>query len=291
MTLIEANGREQRTPAGSPNLMVYHSALRAYLTVLGLVAAVEWLPVLAGMALHHHSLPYWSPLFDPAGRFQDWTNFVPRTRHFGQPGMLANPAFGLPYPYPVPSMAVFLVLEFFFRDTVHAYLACAAGIFLVGALAFSWVLARRRAGSLAQASLWATVVLGLPALFLIDRGNIEVFLWLLLLAGLAAFLSKRPYAAAALFGLAASMKIYPALLLLLFVPQRHWKALVLGLGVAVGATLCMLQVIGPTIPAALHDLAWGARVLRDSQVLPLAEFALRFDHSLLGLAKQVLLSR
>ena len=271
-------------PGAAPGAM--RTPMLWYLAVLVLISALEWIPVLAGMALQHHSLPYRSPLFDPAGRYDDWNNFVQRTLHFGEPGMLSRRDLGLPYPYPLPSIWIFILFEHLVRNTLALYLLCGTGIFLLAAAAFSLHLRRIHAGALPQIVVWATLLLGSPALFLLDRANIEVFLWLLLLGGVVSFVYQRPYLAATFFALAAAMKIYPALLLLLFVPRRQGKALLFGIGVAAAATLVSLQVVGPNIPAALGDMAWGAVVLRKYQIVALAENSLRFDHSLFGFAKQ-----
>ena len=287
---MDHNGQSEDSSANAGNSLPRRdrNALWVYLMVLVSIFVVEWGPILFGMLRHHGAQPVLSPLVDPAGRFGDWTYFTLRTHHFGEPGMLSRTDLGPPYTYPLPSIFIFVVFNRLFHDTLPAYVVCAFSIFLVATAIFSVGLRRRHAGTLVQAVVWSTLLLGSPALFLIDRGNVEVFLWLLMLAGSVLFVRRRPYAAAAFFALAASMKLYPAVLLLLLLRRRQYKAFCFGVALAVGITLLALEVVGPTIPGALHDLSAGARVLRDENVVALAEGALRFDHSLFGFAKQAL---
>ena len=201
-----------------------------YLALLGGISLLEWGPVLLGMVLHHHGLPMYSPIFDPAGRFADWTIFLERARHFGQPGVISRTDLGYPFTYPLPSFFVYVLFVRLFAHSVKAYLIAGGVIFVGATAAYSVGLARRGAGRLMQAVVWATLLLGLPALFLLDRGNIEVFLWLFMLLGTVSFVYKRPYLAASCFGIAAAMKVYPALLLLLLLRRRQYRAFCGGRG-------------------------------------------------------------
>jgi hypothetical protein len=64
-----------------------------------------------------------------------------------------------------------------------------------------------------------------PFIFLVDRGNIDGFVLLIVALGL--FLGqKRSAAAGLLFGLAISMKIYPVLLVIPMIAFRRWRMLV-----------------------------------------------------------------
>lgn len=88
-----------------------------------------------------------------------------------------------------------------------------------------------------RVSMVLLVALSYPAWFLLQRANIEIFLWILLF--LSAVLYARDYLYLASFGigLAASIKLYPILLLgLFFKDRKQWGALFLGLVTAISAT-------------------------------------------------------
>ena len=54
----------------------------------------------------------------------------------------------------------------------------------------------------------------------------EGFLWVVVALGLTAFVARHHKTAAVLFGLAASMKMFPGILLLLLLARKRYKELV-----------------------------------------------------------------
>jgi hypothetical protein len=79
-----------------------------------------------------------------------------------------------------------------------------------------------------------------PLLFTIDRGNIEGIIFIFLSCAAWLYLSGRGKWAAACIGLAASIKGFPILFLVLFVKERRWKELLIGVAVPVCLTLVAL---------------------------------------------------
>lgn len=257
-----------------------------YVAILWISSVGEWAFALFCEYVLHLGYPYNTPLLFYGDRFTDWTNFLARTAHFGQPGMLTRLDFGLPFPYPVPSMLPFVLIQKLSSYPLATFLTITVLLFVAGAALLSWYLQRRfHPPTVVHIAVWSTVLIGYPGVFLFDRGNIEVFLWALVAGGLAAFTCRRPYLAATCFAIAGSMKIYPAIFLLLFVPRRQYRAMVYG-GVLIAAvTLGMLAIIGPSIPQAFRDLGPSATTLRDYQIMVMARNVLRFDHSLFSLWK------
>lgn len=262
-------------------------ALRIYVIFLIAIFATEWSYAGYHNFILHTPYPTTTPLFDPDGRLSDWTNFLPRISHYGEPGMQLRTDLGLPYPYPLPSLYIFLFFLRVFHNPITAYVHVTVLIFTVATLLFWTYLYRRTSATrLVLFSVWITFLLGSPAQFLLDRGNIEVFIWLFVLAGLVSFVREWKYLAAFFFALAACMKIYPAIFFLLFLARRQYKAAVLGIALTVGFSVAALAAVGPTIPQAFHNLAPAALALRNAQVIALWRPILRWDHSLLALWKQ-----
>jgi hypothetical protein len=93
---------------------------------------------------------------------------------------------------------------------------------------FAWINLRllRRAG-LCGPALWTNVLafslLSYPLLFCLDRGNIEIYVALAMAASLFALQDDRSMLAAALLGVAAAAKGYPAVLLPIFLARGRWR--------------------------------------------------------------------
>jgi hypothetical protein len=79
-----------------------------------------------------------------------------------------------------------------------------------------------------------------PILFTLDRGNIEGIIFVFLSCAAWLYLSGRSKWAAACIGLAASIKGFPILFLVLFVKEHRWKELMIGVTVPVCLTLVAL---------------------------------------------------
>jgi glycosyl transferase family 87 len=91
--------------------------------------------------------------------------------------------------------------------------------------------------------LWERVIvtivamLSLPTTFAIDRGNVDLILFIMLVIGIAALERNYGVLSASVLGLMAATKVIPVLFLFVFLRGRRLRLLVLGLGVAVLATL------------------------------------------------------
>lgn len=94
------------------------------------------------------------------------------------------------------------------------------------------------------------VLVSFPIMGLLQRGNIELFVWIAAALGTWAFLREREDWAAVLWGLAAAMKLFPIVLLALLLPRRKWRAFALGVATFAGVTLAVMAWLGPTLAAA-----------------------------------------
>ena len=92
----------------------------------------------------------------------------------------------------------------------------------------------------------ALVLLSYPAVFLYERANIEIFLWIVLVAGALLYRSGSFQRAAICFGIAAAIKLYPFFLLGLFVHRRReWSALVTSAFTALVVTVLSIRYTAP----------------------------------------------
>jgi len=186
--------------------------------------------------------------------------------------------------YPAPLVHVFRFLLNVPGHTKRRYLVMALGstVFLCTIL----IRALRKNGmstGYAILFVFSTAALSYPLLFLFQRWNIEILVWLLTSLGIWQFFSDRPKTSATFIGLAASLKLYPFILLGLFLPRRRYIAFLLSIIVFATATLTSLYAIGPTIGAAY---AWNATQIQQFSKHFAGRFwGLGYDHSFFALVK------
>ena len=66
-----------------------------------------------------------------------------------------------------------------------------------------------------------------PYMFTMDRGNIEGFILILLLLYITFFTRKRYIIASLVLSLAIALKVFPAALLILFIPEKKYKEIII----------------------------------------------------------------
>jgi glycosyl transferase family 87 len=191
----------------------------------------------------------------------------------------------IPYPYPVPTVYAFLIFVRLFPNPLAAYL-----IFVIVAFVIATGYLSLRVKGLARKLLpvmavWATLLCAYPLLLLLDRANIEAFIWVLVLLGLAAFARNQPMIAAILWAIAASMKVFPALLFVLFLARRRYGIFAAAIGLTALFMILALAGVGPSIHQAAADSRQNAPFLLHGYIL--ARNAPQFDHALFAAIKQV----
>jgi len=236
----------------------------------------------------HRSYPYDWPLFNPVERFSDFTIYQHRFASFHTAAFFAPPDF--PFTYPAP-MA--LLYEVFFKfakpHCLAAFLAFIALSFFIPAMLFGRALARRGLSrTAATAMALSTLLLSWPAWLLLDRANVEIFVWVAITLGMWAYCRRREGTAAALFGVAASLKLFPIVYLALFLNRRGLPKLLIGLLTFTVVTLTSLWIVGPTFSAACHGIYSGLEFIRVHYAAMFLPNDTGLDHSLLGLAKTLI---
>ena len=226
-----------------------------------------------------HLRPPYGGTFRWDDPFEDLLIFQPRflafhTPHFWDPGIY-------PFTYPAPLGVVYWLL-YRLPHMVGLYLTFS----IVILLAWAWLFARRFASPpRAFALLVLFLAASWPVRFLLQTGNLETVVALLLGVGILAALRGRWYLAATLIGLAGSMKLYPLALLGLLLSQRRYRQFLWGLITAAAATLASLAFLGPGILEAQRHVTAGLAFLQQRYVLAPLPDGLQFSHSLFNLVK------
>jgi hypothetical protein len=230
-------------------------------------------------------LPYsFSYPFVPGAFFSDFSQFWVRFPHFGTPKFFGQPGY---FMYP-PAMA--LAIEAFYA-TPHPLKAfflflVAGGIFF--SLCFYRILRRQGLARVPAALLTSGILItSYPYLFLLQRWNTEIFIWLAITIGLWSFYRGRYVWAAVCIGAATALKLYPFIFFGLFLPRRRYRETILGAFVAVGITLIALRALNPDITYAFR---WDNAQLRAfGKYFAAFPSNLGYDHSLFSLVKFVTL--
>lgn len=225
-------------------------------------------------------------LFDPKARFSDLTDYAGKVALLHTQGSVAF-GRGLPvFNYPAAAALLYDFFLHLFAHPVRAYLAVA----LCGLLAAAMVpiAAAQRQTRLMMVAVAGTLYFSYPVLFCLDRGNLEIVVWIPLAAGLILILSGRPVAGAVAVGIAAACKPFPAAFLLLLLVRRQYRAFAAGVAAFVIVYGVSLTVLGPTPLTAYRNLQPGFAVYYAHYVLGyLGAGEQRFLHSLLDMLKVI----
>jgi len=279
----------RKTSGGSTGRVRLPVELRAFwaasLAVFALTFVVGWLKWRAGLSRYN-----WDPLSDPL--FGDLTEYP------GTYQLLHSAAFffnveGKPWPYPMyspvaypPFAAAVMAPMYAFRVPELLYLVVSGAwiVALVGWVARGLV----RAGigvATAVAMPLSLALISFPILRMVHQGNVEVVLWMFTALGVLAFVRGHDDVTAVLWGLAAAMKLFPIVLLVLLLPRGKWRAFAVGVATLFCATLWALWWLGPSV-----RVAWAGSMQNvfGYEGARTAEWTLRelvANHSLMEVAK------
>jgi hypothetical protein len=255
-----------------------------YALLLASLTSVAW-----GIYLAQGRPELERPLFESADRFRDMLNYTNKIDHLGDGAAALGRGFPV-YNYLAPAAYLYaFFLRGFRGDPICAFLVT-LGLGLLGGSAVLWW-----AGSDDSKTNWglaaailSTAILGSPMMFAADRGNLEGVVQLILGAGLILFAKQRYYGSAVFIGLAASLKPFPAIFLLLLLTNRRYREFATGIAVAVASVLLALTALGPTPIAAYRGLRPGMETyyyVYVANILPPEQT--RFGHSITDALKSV----
>jgi hypothetical protein len=221
------------------------------------------------------------PVLFPAGpNFADILVYQGRFTLYHSARFFSSRAYSA-FAYPAGAAVVYRAL-YSTGDAIQTYLALAAAT-SISALAAAFLFLRRRAA----AKLFpALLLLSFPLIFLVQRANIELVLWMLIVAGILAYQHGFNFAAAVCFGLAASIKLYPLILLGIFLKptskraQRDLIALLCGLLAFLLATAAAISYTGPRFTLAAYGFFSGVDRFQGHYVDTVSKVEILFDHCL-----------
>jgi hypothetical protein len=225
----------------------------------------------------HLGFPFDTPFVAPASLFDDLILYTPNSH------LIHTAAYFQVHDlliYPAPGHIVYWVLSLAGPHVVLAYLVSAAVIAVTALLLFARSLHRSHIGWQSCSAFAAILLLtSFPLAFTLYTGNIELYLWLLVLCGIWAYCSGREGWAVVCFALAGSAKPYPLLFFLLFLRRGHWHRVVQGTGVVVAASVGSLWLIYPNIVVAYHEIALRTSSFVTANILGYKAGLVGYDHA------------
>jgi len=241
--------------------------------IAGFVLAA--LVCLAMRVLLHRGYPYSTFLFDQHDRYNDFFN-LQRIRFdpYGKSSIIGN-YFPLFY-------VLLIALSVAGKKMAFAlYMAGFLGFFL----ALAWRRLRTPAGALATVlNVFIFTFLTYPVLIALDRGNAEMWEFVLMCGFVYFFRRSEGTKAGLLLGVAGSHKPFPLLFLMLAIAERRWRDVLVCLGAVAALSLAALRCLGPDMAGNLRGLVGNLR-LYNSAYATHGDMGLYFGHSLFGLLK------
>jgi hypothetical protein len=260
--------------------------LKVFLTVTGVLAAVSWLFVLLAGLFHLKIVYAWAyPIVDLGGDFRDYRNVFDHlhTVEF----FITKGTSGLPYLYPAP-LAIFYHLLFALWRA-HSLLVLWAFICLsVCAATIVFYLAVRQRGiSSRQAAVFCilTVILSYPLQLEFQRGNVEIFIWVVLIGAMWAYQTDWLWLAGTLLGIAIACKMYPIILLGFCFRRTKFKVIPVALASCAMVAILSDVWLGPTFKIAAIETRRGTQMFLD--LYAKGYIAVDADHSFFAFFKAI----
>jgi hypothetical protein len=216
------------------------------------------------------------PILFPSGpSFEDVLVYKGRFTLYHSAKFFTSRAFSA-FAYPAGAAPIYVAL-YKTPDPVLTYQLFAA-LTTVAALAAAWLFLRRRNAT----SLFAPLLLlSFPLVFLIQRANIEIVLWIVIALGILAYHRGLAILAAVLFGIAAAVKLYPIFLLGLFLKRRRdIPAFATGIIVFVLTMTAAIAHAGPTFSIAAAGFFHSVNQFQAHYVDTVSRIEVAYDHCL-----------
>lgn len=259
-----------------------------YISALVLLSLIAWQISFIGGQFLGLSFPYNTFLYYQGAQFTDFTiqdkSFY-LMRDNGWIFQRVDQPYEFAY-FPTSAYAFFIFYLLYPTAPVHAYLFSVVVMICIAAFTLGYAL---RSSPMAK-MFWAVVLLTLltsyPFMIMFDRANIEGMIWFFLFLGIVSFVNNRFIASGLFFAIAASMKVYPGIFLLLLLSKRKYKEFILAIFfLAVISIIATYELTGnscTTYNMVLKGLEWFEATAILYRLTP------GFEHSLFGLIKQIM---
>lgn len=228
----------------------------ALIVILGFAASFLYHAYYQGFVLHK-GYPYNTFLFRPEARFSDFFQIIRQSREISY----------------LPFVNILIYLFELLGVQTSFFIFAASSIILL------FLINRREL-------LYSLITfLSYPVLFALDRGNIEILVFFLLYFFLDFFRRRKNFLSALFLAGAISIKLFPAVFLILFLAERKFREIFYTLGLVLVFNLAALLTFKEGIISRLQVQMENIR--NYGNVYQLGDLGLPFGHSLWGLIKEI----
>ena len=193
--------------------------------------------------------PYNTFLFLPAFHFSDFYDVI-RDGHSLNPYLEYQSA---QYPFLIILGYLFSIFR---NGSWIVYLGVVSSFYLL----FNILNLRGKPWYTNATHIFIITFLSYPFLFTVDRGNFEFLLCILLLAFIFYYIRKQYLISVIFLSFAISMKIYPAILLVLYIPERKYREIAVGLMGTAAITIISLMFFKGGLLPNLNFLLQGSNI-------------------------------
>ncbi len=248
----------------------------------GLMSICFFVEIIARRIYQLHYAPYWEPLFEEY--FPDFVAFRGRFQFFHSDHFF-HYSSNLPFMYPAPVAVVYKAFYLLPAHSLFTFLFLGASAFLLASLWLTRHLLKRGV-PIGDALAFPLIVIlcSYPVWFALKQANMEIVIWAIVATGLELFLRGKGYSAAACFGVAAAMKVFPFVYLGLFLSRKQFKQIGLAFLVLVATTLVSLWLVDPDVHSSWTNISTGLNLFRFLYMLHIRP-EIGADHSLFALIK------
>ncbi len=254
----------------NPSRAAVTARAMTYLIAFGVFLGVAW----AYRAGYYRGEPYPASTFlmGPWGHFHDLTDFFAPLK--------ANDPVAAFSVYPPFS---YLIVEPFVwvgrsASTLIWLLIAIGGLGAFVSRQLDFISPMDRAASVAVLTF-----INYPFLFSFDRGNLDVFVTVLLAGFVWSLQTNRPLIAAGLIGAAGAMKGYPIVFAALLLIRREWSATIAAIVVAAALTLVSTAYLGLGVGEMIDLLRTNLASFNETYAV--GNLGLAFGSSLFGVLK------
>ena len=232
---------------------------------------------LAMRLLLHRGFPYATFLFDPHDRFNDFFHLEHIRFHPYEKRSVVGNYFPLFY---------VLLIAVSVAGSRLAFALYTLG-FLAFFLAYAWRHLQTGERGKTLVNTLVFTFLSYPVLFTLDRGNAEMWEFVLMCGYVFFYRRLEGMKAGLLLGVAGSLKPFPLLFLMLPAAERRWRDPAVCLAAATVLSVVSLRCLGPNMAGNFKGLLLNLDEYNRAFATQ-GDAGLFFGHSLFGLLKSVL---
>ena len=235
----------------------------------------------------HLTYPYDAITLLPRYIDHDYWMFTDRFHNFHSTTFFTAHAQFL-FGYPAPIAVLYKLIYVLTKEATRPFVAVMALAFIAVAVLFGRALLKANVALGPVVALTAAaLLLSDPIWFELNRGNMEFFVWIFVTWGIWLHFRGKGYEAAACFGIAGSMKVFPFVLVGLLIAKKQYRQMLFGFAVAAVVTVISLWILCPDILFAWRSLNSASPEFTRQYLLQRLWLEVGFDHSLFALIKML----